>query len=180
VKMDVIAGSQNDEHYTPPYAVAPILEFVRAGSRVWCPFDTSDSYFVKMLTAHGCDVTATHIESGDDFFSMPVPQVDCVVSNPPYTKKTEVFARLFTLGIPFAMLVGVVGLFESQRRFQMFAANKFEILYLNKRVAFFKSFAEQKPSLNPPFSSVYLTSKLLPDRIMFREIGKTVKPQQSS
>lgn len=70
------------------------------------------------------------------------------------------------------MLVGVVGLFESQKRFDMFKNNKFEILYMNRRVAYFKSYEEQKPSLNPPFSSVYLCSGILPQQIIFEEIIK--------
>lgn len=70
------------------------------------------------------------------------------------------------------MLVGVVGLFESQKRFQIFKNNVFEIMYLNKRVAYFKDYSEQKPSLNPPFSSVYLCSKMLPTQIVFEEISK--------
>lgn len=71
------------------------------------------------------------------------------------------------------MLVGVVGLFESQKRFEMFKNHKFEILYLNRRVAYFKDYNEQKPSLNPPFSSVYICSGMLPEQIMFEEINKT-------
>ena len=53
------------------------------------------------------------------------------------------------------MLVGVVGLFESQERFEMFRENEFEIMYFNRRVAYFQSYQDPKPSLNPPFSSVY-------------------------
>ena len=70
------------------------------------------------------------------------------------------------------MLVGVVGLFESQRRFNLFKSNEFEIMYFNKRVAYFKDYADEKPSLNPPFSSVYICSKMLPKQIMFEEINK--------
>lgn len=70
------------------------------------------------------------------------------------------------------MLVGVVGLFESKTRFNLFKNNDWDMMYLNKRVAFFKSFAEQKPSLNPPFSSVYITKGLLPNRIVFEEVIK--------
>lgn len=70
------------------------------------------------------------------------------------------------------MLVGVVGIFESQRRFGMFRDNNFEIMYLNKRVAFFKSFEEQKPSLNPPFSSAYIAHGVFPNRIVFETIKK--------
>lgn len=80
--------------------------------------------------------------------------------------------RLFEIGTPFAMLVGVVGLFESQDRFDMFKSNNFEIMYLNRRVAYFQDYTEQKPSLNPPFSSVYVCHNMLPERIVFEEIEK--------
>lgn len=70
------------------------------------------------------------------------------------------------------MLVGVVGLFESKKRFEMFRNNKFEIMYLNKRVSYFKNYEEQKPSLNPPFSSVYICHNVLPKQIVFEEINK--------
>lgn len=80
--------------------------------------------------------------------------------------------RLFDIGTPFAMLVGVVGLFESQKRFEMFRDNDFEIMYLNRRVAYFQSYEEQKPSLNPPFSSAYVCRGILPKQIVFEEIQK--------
>lgn len=70
------------------------------------------------------------------------------------------------------MLVGVVGLFESKARFEMFRDNQFEIMYLNKRVSYLKSYSEQKTALNPPFSSVYVCSKILPKQICFEEIDK--------
>lgn len=69
-------------------------------------------------------------------------------------------------------LVGVVGLFESQKRFEMFREHDFEIMYLNRRVSYFKNYADQKPSLNPPFSSVYVCKGMLPKQIVFEEIQK--------
>ena len=66
-----------------------------------------------------------------------------------------------------------LGLFESQKRFNLFKNNKFEIMYMNKRIAFFKDFNEQKPSLNPPFSSVYICSGMLPNKIVFKNIDKS-------
>ena len=103
---------------------------------------------------------------------MNCPECDYIISNPPYSLKYEVFNRLFEIGKPFAMLVGVVGLFESQKRFNLFKSNTFEVMYFNKRISYFKSYDDQKPSLNPPFSSVYLTSKILPSQIVFEEIIK--------
>lgn len=104
---------------------------------------------------------------------METPNCDYIISNPPYSLKGDVIDRLFEIGKPFAMLVGVVvGLFESQRRFNLFKSHEFEIMYLNKRVSYFKDYAEQRPSLNPPFSSVYICSKMLPKTIVFEEIDK--------
>lgn len=103
---------------------------------------------------------------------METPNCDYIISNPPYSLKGDVIDRLFKIGKPFAMLVGVVGLFESQRRFNLFKSHEFEIMYLNKRVSYFKDYAEQRPSLNPPFSSVYICSKMLPKTIVFEEIDK--------
>lgn len=172
MKMDVVAGSGNDEFYTPRYAVEPILKYIPTGSKVWCPFDTENSNFVKMLKESDYKVIHSHIEDGGDFFSSEPEEFDYIVSNPPYSIKAAVFERLFELGKPFGMLVGVVGLFESQKRFNMFKDNQFEIMYMNKRISYFKSYEDPKPSLNPPFSSVYLCSKMLPQQIVFEEIYK--------
>jgi len=174
MKMDKVANSGNDEFYTPLYAIKPILKYLPppSGVTIWCPFDTEDSLFVKTFRNNGYNVIATHITNGEDFFTMEIPDCDYIISNPPYSLKGEVFERLFTIGKPFAMLVGVVGLFESQFRFNMFKNNNFEIMYMNKRIAYFKDYTEQKPSLNPPFSSVYICKDMLPDRIVFEEIDK--------
>lgn len=80
--------------------------------------------------------------------------------------------RLFSFDKPFAMLLGVVGLFESQKRFEMFRDNNFEIMYMNKRVSYMKDFTSGKTALNPPFSSVYITRDMLPKQIVFEEIDK--------
>ncbi len=175
--MDKVAGSQNDEHYTPEYAIRPIMKYLDKDKikTIWCPFDTEDSLFVKIFRNEGFEVIATHIENNQDFFGYPIgnlPLCDAIISNPPYSLKGKILERLFLIGKPFAMLVGVVGLFESKYRFEMFRDNFFEILYMDKRIAYFKDFKEQKPSVNPPFSSVYVCSQLLPKQICFEKIDK--------
>lgn len=172
MKMDKVANSGNDEFYTPNYAIEPILKYIKPSSKIWCPFDEEKSLFVKIFRENGHKVIATHIFTGTDFFNCDIPECDYIISNPPYSLKGDVLQRLFDIGKPFAMLIGVVGLFESQGRFEMFRKNDFEILYMNRRVSYFKDYGEQKPSLNPPFSSVYLCSKMLPKQIVFEEIKK--------
>lgn len=78
MKMDQVASSQNDEFYTPEYAIKPILKYLKMPCVVWCPFDTAESNFVKMLqryAACGVSVVHTHIETGGDFFSIDPPNV---------------------------------------------------------------------------------------------------------
>lgn len=173
MKLDLITKKQ-DEFYTPAYAITPLLKYLQKSSNVWCPFDTEQSNFVKLLDDDGHKVTYSHIGEDGDFFQIkPNDDTDYIISNPPYSIKGQILSRLFELGVPFAMLVGVVGLFESQDRFNMFKNNDFEIMYLNRRVAYFRDYGEPKPSLNPPFSSVYITHKVLPKQIVFEEIDKT-------
>ena len=172
MKMDKLAGSGNDEFYTPYYAIKPILKYIKPKSTIWCPFDEDESLYVKTLKAEGHTVINTHINQGEDFFITEVPECDYIISNPPYSLKTDVLERLFEIGKPFAMLLGVVGLFESQRRFNMFRDNDFEIMYLNLRVDYFQDYNEVKPSKNPPFSSVYVCHNMLPKQIVFEKINK--------
>ncbi|MGI9571742.1 MAG: sugar-phospahte nucleotidyltransferase [Candidatus Actinomarinaceae bacterium] len=181
MKLDLITNkaeitskrNENDEFYTPIYAIEPLLKYLKPKSRIWCPFDMSESNFVKVFNENGHCVINTHIDNGEDFFTYnPPTNIDYVISNPPYSIKYEVFMRLFEINKPFAMLVGVVGLFESQKRFEMFKKNDFEIMYLNKRVSYFKDYNDVKPKLNPPFSSVYLTKDILPNKITFERIVK--------
>jgi len=115
MKLDQVAASGNDEFYTPAYAVTPLLRYIPPTAKIWCPFDTEESHIVSELEKHGCHVEYTHLKYGQDFFNMPTKVCDYIISNPPYSLKTEVFTRLFQLELPFAMLVGVVGLFESEK-----------------------------------------------------------------
>ena len=171
--MDRVAGSKNDEFYTPYYAVEPLIKYLKPDTTVWCPFDTKDSLFVKALKREGHQVLNSHIDEGEDFFEyMPLVEYDYIISNPPYSLKTEVLEKLFKMDKPFAMLVGVAGLFESQKRFEMFRDNNWEIMYFNRRVSFMKDFTSGKTALNPPFSSVYITHDILPKKVVFEEIDK--------
>lgn len=166
-----VANSGNDEFYTPRYAVEPLLKYVAHDCRIWCPFDTDESLIVRAFRERGNPVTATHISTGSDFFTTQVGDCDMIISNPPYSRKGDVFERLFEIGKPFAMLVGVVGLFEA-RRFHTFRDRDFEIMWLSSRVAYFKSFDERKPSVSPAFSSVWVTSGVLPKANVFETISK--------
>ena len=44
------SSGNNDECYTPDYAVKPILEYIPKDVIVWCPFDKDNSEFVRLIS----------------------------------------------------------------------------------------------------------------------------------
>ena len=96
----------SDECYTPKYAVLPILEFINKKWVIWCPFDTKDSEFVKVLKENGNKVIYSHLNDGKDFFSYePKQKYDVIISNPPYSLKDEVIKRCYLLKKKFMLLM---------------------------------------------------------------------------
>ena len=156
---------KNDEYFTPPYAVYPIMKRLKAGATVWCPFDKKESEYVKVLSGHGFPVIYGHIKTGQDFFHAAVPDCDYIVSNPPYSLKGEVIKRLYEIGKPFAMLVNFQGIFDSRERFRMFKENRVEMLWLSPRVGYMAGDGE--PPRRAPFQSGYLCSGICENQLEF-------------
>lgn len=52
-----------DEYYSPPPVVQMIIPLLHKKNikNIWCPFDTTDSNFVTMLSKEGFNVTYGHI-----------------------------------------------------------------------------------------------------------------------
>lgn len=162
--------NKNDEYYTPAYAVYPIKEAIPKRSTVWCPFDTADSNYVKVFEQGGYNVIYGHIETGQDFFEMDVPECDYIISNPPYSLRNEVFERLYEIGKPFAMLINFQGIFDHRKRFEMFRNNRVEMLWLSPRVDFIKPDGGGKNGV--PFQSGYLCSGIFDNQLNFKSIDK--------
>ena len=55
MKMDKVAGSGNDEFYTPVYAITPLIKYLKdkGFKKILCPFDTKDSKIYKVLLSEG-------------------------------------------------------------------------------------------------------------------------------
>lgn len=161
------AWNEKDEYFTPSILVRPILKYVPAGSVVWCPFDTEDSEFVIAFKEAGHRVVTSHIWTGQDFFTwQPDEPYDCIVSNPPFTRKLDVFKRLYELGKPFAMVMGIpilnyqeVGEFfwEMQTK-----GSGLQLLIVDKKVSFDGNTAS--------FNNSYFCWKMLSRDIVFEHL----------
>ena len=159
-----------DEYYTPQNAVNMIIPYILRKYKtktIWCPFDKADSKFVMTFKDKGFDVNYGHIETGQDFFEYQEPQGDIVVSNPPFSKRDEIFQRLYEWDIPFALIINFNGLFDSKKRADIFREHKVEMLVPRGRMKFYH---RDKGLLNSPnFQSIYVCNRLLDDQIVFDE-----------
>lgn len=160
--------SRNDEYYTPAYAVRPIMNYLKPGAVIWCSFDTEESQYVKIFTENGFTVIHGHIWTGQDFFTVPVPDCDYIISNPPYSWKGEVIKRLHEIKKTFAMPINFQGIFGSRERFKMFGENRVEMLWLSPRVSYIRG--DGKPEKRAPFQSGYLCSGICGRQLEFEYI----------
>lgn len=163
-----------DEYLTPLYAVIPVAKYLKPHSLIWCPFDLEESLYVRYFKQEGHEVAATHIHNGQDFFQTEPPQgCQYIISNPPYSLKTAVFQRLNELSIPYAMLVGSVGIFSAKGRFKLFK-DGIEQMVFPARIAYMKDYKSGEIAANPPFDSCYICKGVLPEKLIFEEIDKKI------
>lgn len=101
---------KGDEHYTPFYAVEPLLKYIPEDKTVWCPFDEEWSAYYRLLKECGYCVVRSSLSEGQDFFSYEPETWDIIVSNPPFSKKDRVLERLYSFGKPFAVLMPLMAL----------------------------------------------------------------------
>ena len=163
--------NKNDEYYTPANAILPIIKYLKPNSSIWCPFDTSNSKYVQVLRDNGFTVYHSHIsDRGGDFFTHEIPDCDYIISNPPYSRKGEVFKRLYEIGKPFAMLINFQGIFDHKGRFELFKNNRVELMYLSPRVNYIKP--NQTKATGVPFQSGYLMSGISDEQLIFEYLVK--------
>ena len=162
----------NDECYTPDYAVTPLLEFLAQfrDRIIWCPFDTDKSQFVLILQRLGFNVIFSHIDTGQDFYEYEPANWDVIVSNPPFTNKRKIFERCLTFGKPFALLMSNTWLNDSAPK-QLFYDKDLQLLMFDKRIEF-------NNNKKITFSSSYYCWNFLPKQVIMRKIKKELSDEQ--
>jgi len=102
---------------------------------IWCPFDKETSEYVLFFKSLGYSVIATHIDDGQDFFTYEPAQYDIIISNPPFSRKLDVFKRCNALGKPWVMLSNLMCI-NYMEIGNYFADNPVEMIIPDKRVSF--------------------------------------------
>ena len=156
---------KNDECYTERYAVLPLLEFMEPYKNkvIWCPFDDETSEFVKVFTENNFKVIYSHIKNGQDFFRYEPEHFDLIISNPPFTNKTEIFKRAISFHKPFCLLMSLVWLNDSAPK-KLFKDIGLQLLMFEERMTFK---GQGKRKIN--FSSAYYCREFLPEEIIIRD-----------
>lgn len=159
-----------DEIYTPRYAVTPIVKYLHKFKTILCPFDTDESEYVKVLKENGFNVIHSHKDDGLNFFHITEEfikynEIDCIVSNPPYSIKDDVLTYIYSLNIPFALLLPITAL-EGKARNRLYQKHGLEILVFDIRINFLKQ------SKNNYFNTSYFCNGILPEQLVFEKLKR--------
>ena len=155
-----------DEAYTPAYGVEPILKYIPKDAKVWCPFDTKESEFVKQISQQN-SVVYSHISEDKDFFTYEPFQWDVIVSNPPFTNKRKFFERALSFEKPFALIMTNTWLNDSAPK-QLFKDKDLQLLMFDKRMKFNSPDGRANDKIT--FSSSYYCWNFLPKQIIMEEL----------
>lgn len=166
-KNILYSNGKNDECMTLDYAVKPILKYIQKEHVVWCPFDTENSQFVKLIKQNGNKVISSHITEGKDFYTYePSEHWDCIISNPPFTNKRKIFERALSFNKPFALIMSNTWLNDSAPK-QLFKDKDLQLLMFDKRMKFLNNREIQNKIT---FSSSYYCYNFLPKQIIMEEL----------
>lgn len=156
------SSGANDECYTYRYAIEPLLEYLEPfrNKIIWCPFDTEKSEFVKVFQENGYNIIYSHIDYGQDFYKYEPEKWDILISNPPFSNKTEMFKRVISFKKPFAILMSIAYLNDGIAA-KIFKNIDLQILSFDKRMEFKNQPNDKKIN----FLAAYFCSEFLPDNI---------------
>jgi len=168
---------ESDECLTPKYAVTPVLPYLHANrfKTILCPFDKDDSNYVRVLKASGFTVVNSHLESRDFFNITDFTNIDCIVSNPPFSCKDKVLDRLYNIGLPFMMLLPQNAQ-QGIKRVNLFMKHGLEYMGFDKRVNFYTNGDLTKWKKGNHFASGYFCFKVLPEKLIFEKLFEIQEP----
>ena len=121
----------HDDYMTPAAAWQNIAHLLPKDKVLWEPFYGDGASGRNLREATGCEV----VHEPEDFFTYEAG--DVVVTNPPFSKKKEVFTRLKELGKPF-VVVCPASMLTTQYFRQLFSGENIQIIIPRKRIQFGK------------------------------------------
>lgn len=123
-----------DDYQTPPEALKPLLAYLKKDWIIWECAEGKGN-LTRYLELKGFKVIGTDIINGYDFLKWKPEKFDCIVTNPPYSKKQQFLERCYELEKPFALLLPLTT-FETQKRQRLLSKLGIEVIFLPKRINF--------------------------------------------
>ena len=159
-----------DDFQTPKEAINCLIPYLNKDWTIWeCAVGKGNLFKAfknKGFEVNGTDIIAEDVYKIDFLKDNPswIWEMDCIVTNPPYTLKEKFLERCYELGKPFALLMPLTAL-ESERRQKLFRKFGIQLIIPNKRFNF------ETPSGNGGgswFATAWFTWGLnLPKDLMF-------------
>lgn len=123
-----------DDYQTPPIALQPLLTHLDPKWKLWECAEGKGN-LTQALKKEKFKVVGTDILQGKDFLKYEPKEYDCIITNPPFSKKQEFIERAYSLGKPFAFLLPITAL-ESEKRQRFFKCCGIELILFKKRINF--------------------------------------------
>ena len=152
------SSTGGNEQWTPRYAVEMIIPYIQhlKNKTFWCPFDTEESNFVKVLKERGFKVVFSHLALGQDFFTYQPTEWDVLLSNPPYQDKAKFMERADSFRKPWALFLPLNITADSVLNRMFGDCSELTILMPNKRTRFFNKNKPEAKQSQPTFKASYI------------------------
>ena len=160
--------NKGDELFTPVNAVTPLLKYLSKDLVIWecAEKESEDGNITNVLRDNKFKVITTTIHNGYDFLTCEIPEeINCIITNPPFSLKNEFLKRCYEIGLPFALLLPIQAL-DTKQRFELYSKYGIDLIIFDKRVSYIGS------NGSPPFASAWFTYNILPERLIFERLLK--------
>ena len=170
-KLKIQMNGRSDEFQTPKEAILPLLPYLRKDWIIWeCAWGKGS--LAKHLEEKGFkvigDKSVDFLGENDGYKDT----WDCIITNPPYSKKEEFLRRCYILKQPFALLMPLTTL-EGKKRGELFRKYGIQLIIPNKRINFITPSGKGSGAW---FQTAWFCYKLnLPKDLMFVELKSQVE-----
>lgn len=165
-----------DNYFTPKWVWGKISHLIPKTTVIWeaCMLDATKSSSMEDLRSLGFSVVG---DVSWDIFTCPVPECDIIVTNPPFSLKYAVMARLLEIGKPFIVIINSINLFTVDFHSVFWGKTEdIQLLIPDEKLHYRKDGEEEQKQTT--FCSVYLAYKMNIDKnslFLSRKIKKKWK-----
>lgn len=135
---------KHDECYTTNSEAEKIVKYISENNIIekdkiiWLPFDNTFSNIYKQLVENGYNnLVLSNLEMGLDFYLYEPEDWDIIITNPPFSGRTNLMKRLLSFNKPFIILQGTQ-FFNNQYAVNCLCAHEkdFKFLFPQSRMSF--------------------------------------------